>query len=77
MAEPAQWDIPTDLQLKEPSPRAEAVPDLWDTSIAHPDLPAEVTPGQPDKPVADPGAAPAYLELAPRRLPWQWPVLPQ
>ena len=77
MAEPAQRDIPTDLQLKALSPLAEAVPDLWDTSIAHPDLPAEVAPDQPDKTVADPAAAPAYLELAQRRLPWRRLVLPQ
>jgi hypothetical protein len=53
------------------------VPDLWDMSIDHPDLPAAVVPGQPDKPVADPAAVPAYLELPPRKLPWRRPVLPQ
>ena len=77
MAEPAPWDIPTDLQLQEPSPPAEAVPDLWDMSIDHPDLPAEVAPDPLDKFVADPAAAPAYLELVHRRLPRRRPVLPQ
>jgi hypothetical protein len=74
---PAQWDIPTDLQLKELSPRVEVVPDLLDMWIGPPDLPEEVAPDQPDKPVADPAAALAYLELAQRKLPWLRPVLPQ
>ena len=76
MAEPDRWDIPTDLRPKELPLLAEAVPDLKDTWIDHPDLPAEVAPGQPDKPVADP-AAQAYLAHVRRRLPWLWPVSPQ
>ena len=68
--------MPTDLQLRGPFPLVEAVPDLQDMWIDHPDQPAEGALGQPDKLAADP-AAPACLALVRRKLRWPRPVLPQ